>query len=112
MQKNTALESITINAKLSLVEFRDGETTFLDLSRKGYGNEEAIIIGALLQVPYFHAFRLQLTPVSTAPANRVFPFDFRQKNTAVTSVDLGWNKIGNEGAVALAKMLKVGLNPC
>ena len=30
----------------------------------------------------------------------------------VTSVDLGCNEIGNEGAVAMAKMLEVGLNPC
>jgi len=67
LQKNTALESITINAKLSLVEFRHGETSFLDLSNKGYGNKEAIIIGELLQVPYFHALRLQLAPVSCPP---------------------------------------------
>ena len=49
-QTNTTLREITINGKLSLVEFRDGKTQELDLSTKGYGNEEAIIIGALLQV--------------------------------------------------------------
>jgi len=29
----------------------------------------------------------------------------------VTSVDLGCNEIGNEGAVAMANMLEVGLKP-
>ena len=47
-----------------------------------------------------------------AAANHVFSFDFRQKNTAVTSVNLAGNEIGKEGAVAMAKMLEVGLNPC
>ena len=46
----TMLESVTINDKLSLVEFRDGKTTSLNLSCKPVGIEEAIIIGALLQV--------------------------------------------------------------
>ncbi len=46
----TMLESVTINEKLSLVEFRDAQITLLELSKKGFGNEEAIIIGALLQV--------------------------------------------------------------
>ena len=46
----TMLESVTINGKLSLVEFRDGKTTSLNLSYKHVGIEEAIIIGALLQV--------------------------------------------------------------
>ena len=44
------LESVTINKKLSLVDFRDAKNTWLDLSLKFFGNEEAIIIGALLQV--------------------------------------------------------------
>ena len=50
LQSNTALQSITINGKLSLVEFRDGKTQTLDLSRKGFEGEEAIIIAALLEV--------------------------------------------------------------
>jgi hypothetical protein len=50
LQSNTTLREITINAKLSLVEFRDEKTQELDLSSKGYGKEEGIIIGALLQV--------------------------------------------------------------
>ena len=45
---------------------------------------------------------------SLAAANCVFSFDFRQKNTSVKDLDLGWNKIGNEGAAAIAKMLEVG----
>ena len=49
-QTNTTLREITINGKLSLVEFRDEMTQELDLSSKGYSNEEAIIIGALLEV--------------------------------------------------------------
>ena len=51
---NEKLESVTINEKLSLVEFRDAQITSLDLSDKGFGNEEAIIIGALLQVGHDH----------------------------------------------------------
>ena len=47
---NRTMQEITINAKLSLVEFRDEKTQELDLSGKGYKNTEAIIIGALLQV--------------------------------------------------------------
>ena len=47
---NRTMQEITINKKLSLVEFRDEKTQELDLSRKGYKDAEAIIIGALLQV--------------------------------------------------------------
>ena len=50
MQTNTTLREITINQKLSLVEFRDEKMQELDLSRKDYRSEEAIIIGAMLQV--------------------------------------------------------------
>ena len=51
LQDNKTLESITINGKLDLASFRDGKTQSLDLSRKEYRCEEAIIIGALLKVP-------------------------------------------------------------
>jgi hypothetical protein len=51
-QVNRTLERITINSELSLVEFRDEKTQELDLSGKEYGAEEAIIIGALLQVTF------------------------------------------------------------
>ena len=47
---NRTMQEITINEKLSLVEFRDEKTQELDLSRKGYKDAEAIIIRALLQV--------------------------------------------------------------
>ena len=47
---NRTMQEITINEKLSLVEFRDEKTQELDLSGKGYKDAEAIIIGALLQV--------------------------------------------------------------
>ena len=55
----------------------------------------------------FHAFRVELAP----PANRVFSFDFRQKNTSVQILNLGDNKIGNEGATVIAKVLEVGSQP-
>ena len=38
-------------------------------------------------------------------------FDFRQKNTSVKELNLANNKIGNEGATAIAKMLEVGYQP-
>ena len=47
-----------------------------------------------------------LKPVS-APANRVFSFDFWQKNSSVKELNLKYNEIGNEGATAIAKMLEV-----
>ena len=47
-------------------------------------------------------------PQLAAAANRVFVFDFWQNNTCVTSVNLGYNEIGNEGAQAIADMLGVG----
>ena len=46
-----------------------------------------------------------------APANRVFLFDFLQTNTSVKELNLISNDIGNEGATAIAKMLKVGSQP-
>ena len=65
----------------------------------------------LLSYPHlhniFHAFRVELAP----PANRVFSFDFRQENTSIENLNLYGNKIGNEGAAAVAKVLEVGLNP-
>jgi len=50
LQDNKTLEKITINSELSLVEFRDEKTQELNLSFKGYREEEAIIIAALLRV--------------------------------------------------------------
>ena len=49
-QSNITLQSITINCELSFAEFRDGKTQSLDLSGKRFGDEEAIIIAALLEV--------------------------------------------------------------
>jgi len=109
LQTNTALKSITLNRKLSLVEFRDGKTTSLDLSSKEYGNQEAIMIGALLQVPYFHAFRLQLTPVSSPP-NHDSTIYFLQVSKHLTSLDMSSNRqITEKGWAEFAKGLAVSI---
>jgi len=42
------------------------------------------------------------------PANPFFSFYFRQKNTSVKELDLSGNDIGNEGAKAIERALKVG----
>jgi len=108
------LESIIINSKLSLVEFRDGKTTSLNLSRKGYGNQEAIIIGALLQVLLYcfahvpvQTFTIVSNPVSP-PGNRIFCFDSLQENNTLQKLDLYRCGISDVGVAALADGLKVG----
>ena len=53
-----------------------------------------------------HSFRACL-----AAANRVFSINSCHTNTSVTSIDLGSNEVGNEGATAIAKMLEVGSQP-
>ena len=59
--------------------------------------------------PSTHTFRA-VWPQLVA-ANHVFSFDFWQKNTFLTSVNLEGNEIGNEGATAIADMLGVGSQP-
>jgi hypothetical protein len=48
-----------------------------------------------------------LSLVSSSPPNRVFSIDFLQKNTSLQKLDLWDNKIGDEGASAIAEALKV-----
>ena len=92
MQMNTTMREITINAKLSLTEFRDEKTQELDLSNKGYGNEEAIIIGALLKV-LFSSFLVSCVlcasfllppgnhPSNHSPAHSVCPLAHHHRST-------------------------------
>ena len=94
----------------------DPSITELKFGSKDFGEAEAYVLGMVLQVrhkiraAHQTISRCILKPVTPA-ANRVFVFDFWQKNTCVTSVNLGYNRIGNEGAKAIADMLGVGFQP-
>ena len=62
----------------------------------------------VLKLPWpAHCF-LCVSSQFSPPANRVFVFDFLQKNTSVKELNLGGNNIGDAGVVALAKALEVG----
>lgn len=49
-QVNPRIKSLTINAELDICPFRDKTVTALDLSNKGFGVEDVVVIAELLKV--------------------------------------------------------------
>lgn len=75
---NKTLQNLTINGEIPINLLRDEKTTSLDLSNRGYREEDIFIIAALLKM-----------------------------NTTITMLDLVNNSIGCEGANTLWEALKV-----
>ena len=85
----------------------DEKCTELDLKSKGYKNEDAVVIAALLAV------RVLLFFSYPPPGNHAhFCVCATQKNTSITKLDLSENEIGDEGGKAIGKALEVSLVSC
>ena len=78
MQTNKTLQTLKINGEIPVHQFRDGTTTQLDLSSRGYKVEDAIVIASLLQVliHFFFCSLLALSFVLVYNTQRLSPYNF------------------------------------
>eukprot|EP00808_Paulinella_micropora_P021553 g62136.t1 len=107
LKVNQSIKRIYIQGDwIPVASFRDGKTTNMDLSRKGYNELSAIIIASLLTVNTSLA-TLVLYKNMIGDAGAAAIAKALQVNKTLTSLSLSYNGIGDTGTKAIGEALRV-----
>eukprot|EP00808_Paulinella_micropora_P027526 g945.t1 len=106
LEVNQSIERIYVQGDwIPVASFRDGKTTKMDLSGKGYDELSAIIIASLL-MENKTVIELRMGANKIGPAGAEAIANMLKVNKSITTLNLNLNNIGPGGAAAIGKALE------
>eukprot|EP00808_Paulinella_micropora_P022812 g78450.t1 len=114
LKVNQSIEQIWIQGNwIPVASFRDVKTTNIDLSRKNYGDLDAIIIASLLKENKeckLEKLDISSNSIGAEGARHIAKALEENKECTLQTLDISENDIGPKGAAAIANMLKVNMS--